>query len=309
MPEFFWRGPYGAYTPDQIEDVVTQVFAQLEKLISDEAFSHYLFVFGTVITVKPPDASGESLETEVKSSEYGNFCPVYKGGPAHEGHFLVTKKYISMEDFLNRDELPNPRNYNMTEYKHDDFSDNFNAILKEKKIKLISDNVLPVDGLLIGLEICLDHNRSALWDNLQEKYDSELMDLHIVASAGMSIERGPNPVIPGGVTYLSDGTASSAACMRSDHGHFDPETSCRVFGPKGLKHLPTGGSKEYSEFFVMSACVDVEKLDFLEGYYSNYQPQGCGYTLKTYGIHVMDTFDIYPPSIEIYPVVDLPKRH
>jgi len=27
--------------------------------------------------------------------------------------------------------------------------------------------------------------------------------------------------------------------------------------------------------------------------------------LKTYGSHVRDTFDYYPPSVEIYPTVDL----
>jgi len=134
LPEFFWRGPYGAYDPEQIEDVVTEVFEQIEQLISDEAFSHYLFVFGTIIAVKPPDetAEDESKTALVKSSEYGNFCPVFKGGPTDHQRFLVTKKYISTADFLNRDELPNPRNYNMTEYAHADFSPEFNAVLKEK---------------------------------------------------------------------------------------------------------------------------------------------------------------------------------
>jgi len=106
-----------------------------------------------------------------------------------------------------------------------------------------------------------------------DSYDSELMDLHIVTSAGMPIERGPNPVIPGGVTYFGDGTASSAALIRSDHGRFDPETSSRTFGPKERKHSPVGGRK-YSEFFFMASCVDIEKLDFLEGHYSNYQASG-----------------------------------
>jgi hypothetical protein len=254
MPEFYWRGPYGAYTLDQIEDVVGKVFDRMEELISDKAFSHYLFVFGTIIAVKPPDQAptGESLDEEVNQIVYGNFCPVYKGGPTKDQRFLVTKKYISNEDFLNREKLPNPRNYNMTEYKHSDFSDKFNEVMKKKNMKIVSDNVLDVDSLNIGLEICLDHNMSALWDNLQESYHSELMDLHIVTSAGMSIQRGPNPVIPGGVTYISDGTASSAACLRSDDGKFNPETSCRAFGPKGPKHMPVGG-KRYSEFFPMAS--------------------------------------------------------
>jgi len=52
----------------------------------------------------------------------------------------------------------------------------------------------------------------------------------------------------------------------------------------------------------------MEKSDLLKGYYSMYQPQGCAYTLKTYDIDVMDEFAYYPPSIEIYPSVSLPKN-
>lgn len=200
----------------------------------------------------------------------------------------------------------NPRNYNVTEYKHTDFSPKLNAFLKKRGVKLVSDNVIHVDGLTMGLEVCLDHNKTALWDNLQKNHGSELVDFQVVVSAGMSIERGPCPVIPGGAVYLCDGTASSAACLRSDHGKFDPEVVCRA-PPDGIKHVPIG-SRGFSEFFTMSACIDIEKYDYLEGYYSLYQTQGCAYTLKLYGIDVMDEYDYYPPSIEIYPVVDLPKN-
>ena len=305
MPEFYWRGPNGAYTTEQIEDVVTEVFDKIREYISDDAFEHYLFVFGTVITFKPPPKRDmDNLDEAVEHAEYGNFCPVYKGGKKHRHRFLVTKKYISNADFFSRVSLPNPRNYNVTEYKHDDFSPKFNAILKQNDVQLVSDNVLHIDGLTIGLEICLDHNMTALWDNLQKNYGSELVDVHVIVSAGMSIERGPTPVIPGGAVYLCDGTASSAACLRSDHEKFQPDVVCRA-PPTGIKHVPVGHG--YSEFFSMSACIDIAKYEYLEGYYSLYQTQGCAYTLKLYGIDVMDEYDFYPPSIEIYPVVELPR--
>lgn len=123
----------------------------------------------------------------------------------------------------------------------------------------------------------------------------------------MAIERGPNPVVPGGVVYLSDGEASSVACLWSDTGHFDPDQVCRAIGPNGRKHLPQGGPN-YSDFFPISACFNVHQIDFLKGYYSLYQTQGCAYTLRQYRINVMDQYDYYPPSIEIYPTVDLPRR-
>jgi hypothetical protein len=55
-------------------------------------------------------------------------------------------------------------------------------------IELVSDNVLHIDGLTIGLEICLERNKAALWNNLQKNHGSELVDVHVIVSAGMSIE-------------------------------------------------------------------------------------------------------------------------
>ena len=60
----------------------------------------------------------------------------------------------------------------------------------------------------------------SLYNNLRIKHKGELVDVQLITSAGMSIERGINPVKPGGVVYLSDGSASSAACLRTDTGEF-----------------------------------------------------------------------------------------
>lgn len=163
-----------------MENVLLEVFSRIKQDIQDKAFEHYLFVFGTVVVVKKADT--------VKQLEYSNFAPVYKGGPTHRHAFLVTKKYISNVDFLNRTTLPNPRNFDVTEYKHHDFSDKFNALLKERKVKLVQDNYIHVDGLTIGLEICLDHRKGALWENLQKYHGSELVVVLVVTSAGMSLE-------------------------------------------------------------------------------------------------------------------------
>ena len=69
------------------------------------------------------------------------------------------------------------------------------------------------------------------------------MDIILIMSAGMAIERGPNPVVPGGVVYLSDGGASSAACLRpANDGVFLPNSLCRGDTTIGsLKHIPVGG--------------------------------------------------------------------
>lgn len=68
--------------------------------------------------------------------------------------------------------------------------------------------------------ISLDHRMGSLYNNLRIKHNGELVDVQLIISAGMSIERGINPVKPGGVVYLTDGGASSAACLRTDTGEF-----------------------------------------------------------------------------------------
>lgn len=60
----------------------------------------------------------------------------------------------------------------------------------------------------------------SLYNNLRTKHNGELVDVQLIISAGMSIERGINPIKPLGVVYLTDGGASSAACLRTDSGEF-----------------------------------------------------------------------------------------
>ena len=176
----------------------------------------------------------------------------------------------------------------------------------KRNLTVVTDNVLDIDGIRIGFEICLDHRMGALYNNLRTKYDSQLVDLQLITSAGMSIERGINPLTPGGVVYLSDGEGSSAACIRTDSSDiFDPNHVCRG-KPDGLQHRPSGGPG-YTSFVSLSGCIDMERSHLLKGFYSMYQPQGCANTLKSYGIDVMDDFKYYPPSLEVYPTIELPS--
>ncbi len=331
FPEFFWRGPEGAYSTRQlIQDngVLVQVASAIRKLIADDFFNDFLFVFGTVIVARSPGDPREPWEHALSAEEveYFNFASVAKGGRGGK-YFAVTKKYISGADFLSRTSLPNPKDFDVHDYTvmGEDLEDAFAA----RDIILIHDNVVELDGLRIGVEICLDHRLGVLWNTLKTKHHGELVDVLLITSAGMSIEHGVNPIVPGGVVYLSDGGASSAACARTDDSEdFDPSIVCRG-DIGGLKHIPIGGPgyvwcillaaipvlvtvsnrsfvDRYSSFFGLTACWDVENMTLLQGYYSMYRPQGCAFTLATYDINVMDDYKYYPPSIEIYPTVALP---
>ena len=341
IPEFFWRGPNGAYSTDILlppETIFMKLSDRLRAMVADDFFNDFLFVFGTAIaadTPKDPRKPWEGIES-AKDVEYYNFATVHKGGAHHHHRYAVTKKYISGADFLSRTTLPNPKEENKDTYGI--VSEELSKLFASRNITLITDNILELDGLRIGLEICLDHRMGALWNQIKT-HKLPLVDILLVTSAGMAIERGPNPIVPGGVVYLCDGDASSAACLRTDNHKFHPEAVCRG-DVGGLKHIPVGGPgcvalfllchaigmyyncfihsqcfllpfvcstmfHRYTSFFPLSACWDMEDSELLKGYYSLYQPQGCAFTLSTYDIDVMDEFAYYPPSIEIYPTVKL----
>ena len=243
LPEFFWRGPYGAYSTKQLiqdDGVLVQVANVIQDVISDNFFNDFLFVFGTVVAARSPDDPREPWEHALSAEEveYFNFASVVKGG-IHGKHYAVTKRYISGADFLSRTSLPNPKDADLHDYSQ--MNAELQAAFEKRNVILIRDNVVELDGLRIGVEICLDHRLGVLWNDLKTKHHGELVDVLLITSAGMSIEHGPNPVVPGGVVYLSDGSASSAACMRTDdYDVFLPDHVCRG-DIGGVKHIPIGG--------------------------------------------------------------------
>ena len=231
MPEFFFRGPFGAYSMKQLLEggILLGIADQVLDIIADDFFVDYLFVLGTVIAASAPDHVPGRPWTDVPSEdiEYFNFSPVYMGGPDQDHRFLVTKHYISGADFLDRSSLPNPKQLGVHQYG--DVTDQLKALLDARGTKIVEDNLLDIAGLRVGIEICLDHRLAVLWDNIKtNRVKGGLVDIQLIVSAGMAIERGPNPIVPGGVVYLTDGEASSAACKRADTGPFDPDNVCRV---------------------------------------------------------------------------------
>lgn len=323
LPEFILRGPHGAYHIEELsgkDGLLIQLADRLHKLLQRKSFENYLFVLGTVIAAKPLNGTTAALlwnttDQEIDEDEisYYNFAPVYRGGTTSFESFLVPKKYISTADFLNRKKgLPDPRRSHVSEYSYlDEDQKIIDFLLDERNVTGVMNNVFEVDGIRFGIEICLDHRLGMLWKNLQ-KTGGDLVDVHLITSAGMSIERGPTPVKSGGVVYLTDGEASSAACQRTDHhADFDPAAVCRDRhndGPTGLRHVPNGGPG-YSSYIELATCLnpkDAPWKPLMDGYYSIHATQGCAYTLSIHGINVFDEYEFYPPSIEIYPTIDLP---
>jgi hypothetical protein len=63
MPEFFWRGPNGAYSTKELFDadddkndgLLIQIADRGRELVAGPEFENFLFVFGTVIAAESPD--------------------------------------------------------------------------------------------------------------------------------------------------------------------------------------------------------------------------------------------------------------
>jgi hypothetical protein len=126
LPEFFRRGPNGTYSTEQLldkdEGVLLQVADALRKIMADDYFNDFLFVFGIVIAARSPDDPRKPWQHALSASrlEYFNFATVIKGGPDHPHYYVVAKRYIPGADFLSRTTLPNPSQENKHDYAERD---------------------------------------------------------------------------------------------------------------------------------------------------------------------------------------------
>jgi len=89
-----------------------------------------------------------------------NFAPIYKG--ASDQRWLLTKYYFSGIDFLDssQGEVSKSNIIDMNGQKPDLYTkvpEIAKQWLNSVSYNVVENNVLSVDGLTIGVEICLDH--------------------------------------------------------------------------------------------------------------------------------------------------------
>lgn len=58
LPEFFWRGPNGAYSTrqalDENDGILIHIDDSFRKTIADDFFNDFLFCFGTLFAARSP---------------------------------------------------------------------------------------------------------------------------------------------------------------------------------------------------------------------------------------------------------------
>ena len=238
-PEFFWRGPTGAYGVD--DPSLLELGDRLKNMVAAEKFKDWLFVFGSVIGAKAYEAHdkghAEAAGGKTVFDTY-NFAVIQRGNSTERHtHF---KTHISGIDFLqdvpnradavvysnmrlNTQELNQTISFNGTEYHipltKDNIDMRYSALPVEQRPafeRRLGDTVngsFSMAGLDFCLDLCLDHALGVCAQQLdQEKARGGRgeVDVQLVVSAGMSIVPENTRTPMGGSVLLCDGLSSGA---------------------------------------------------------------------------------------------------
>lgn len=193
-PEFFFRGPLGAYRVSPILEGSVKLGESLDALFQQKRFENWLFVPGTIVAAEPvlsPDPSR-------KEYLYFNVAPIYKGGSKLK--WLHFKETVATIDFLEmnttgEDVVPKPSNRTYSQLPA--WMDRH---LNRAGFRYAVNGKFNFAGLTIGIEICADHGGATLAGR-----QNGTVHLQLIVSGGMSIAKGPVVVPAGGPVFLVDG--------------------------------------------------------------------------------------------------------
>lgn len=209
-PEFYFRGPKGAYDIS----VVSMITANLQAKVADKKWEDWLFIFGTIITYSKPSTKDPFYQLVSSSTgtpigelnETYNYAFIQRGGSGKSpttteaNSRIVMKEFLSGIDFvelsadgmdmLNSEYMPPlaPPSVGQEQqiYNYDGLS------------------VYEMAGFTIGTEICLDHGEERLINSPQAPGQNYLQ-MQMIPSCGMSIVESSVAVITGGIIFNVDG--------------------------------------------------------------------------------------------------------
>mmetsp|Transcript_49569 Transcript_49569/g.131661 ORF Transcript_49569/g.131661 Transcript_49569/m.131661 type:complete len:441 (+) Transcript_49569:94-1416(+) len=242
-PEFFFRGSRGAYDANTLygcpeatskskrtcKATIQILLEKMKGFVSEERWSDWLFVFGTIVAAEPRPGASSTHAAITSESLFYNVAPVFRGGPGGE-RFVLPKTYISGIDFLNclrgHDGSPdgcvnNPRQLGDPEYTA--IPAVAQSYLSDMGFQTATDNMFTVQGVLFGLEICLDHFQAVLHTNMEKKglLPGGGVQVHLITSAGMSITYGLTPF--GAPEFLQDGGEGARSQIGTGQPLLQPE--------------------------------------------------------------------------------------
>jgi len=258
-PEFFFRGPNGAYQADPaLRDFVAQ---RARELADRPMFANWMFVFGTILSAAASDTAATAqmrqkaklrddlvqaivrsynaaLDDETKNFVFGlltqatefaqshplvqvhNRSFVYKQNSSEWPHGLsIEKRFVSHEDFVISYYSPNA--YSEMSVAYPNVDERCGEIKKEA---FDSESIFTMDGITFAVEICLDHRRGRLRQVRQRDEASRVpIDVHLVISCGMQIQQPSVVAKAGGIVFNCDGQYSKRDAKAS------PDDKCSIF--------------------------------------------------------------------------------
>jgi hypothetical protein len=209
-PEFYFRGPIGAYTMDEYQSVLKT----LRTHVRAERFKGWTFLFGTILAFSRPHeqtgwlvrqltsrASWYPVDTAADAEIY-NVCVVQEGGfgDVDKGADFceaVMKDFRSDVDFVTKDAGPD----GLILLKADHMEHNKSASHSDKYGG--GDGEVTVGGLKLGVEICLDHAKQRLLNRKKS------VPVQLIPSCGMSIKAKAVVAQPGGWVFNCNGSSST----------------------------------------------------------------------------------------------------
>ncbi len=207
-PEFFFRGPYGAY-----RDIgwVSKILAMMRAETGKIQYSNWLFVHGSALfsTDKMVNGKADGVLLE-------NFALVQKGGPKTNElqEFVVAKEFPSHIDFSHptvsdrqwyTSKKPEARiagDDKFARTPEGGRKDSRNPLDNNRPAsELVGGCIFTMDGITFGLEVCRDHYLRRLASS-KERHRALIQ---LVPSAGMQIVAESAACAPGGIIFNVDG--------------------------------------------------------------------------------------------------------
>lgn len=214
MPEFYFRGKTGAYTPEDTQAVIEK----LRGLVQGNKWNHWLFVFGTILEVFKPLTTETSPDGKAdgKWKAVYNVALVQKGNAGEEKSCVVVKDIMSGIDFTKKNEtqIQSNKRFHITKTStpdhlwHEDVDHMESDAQAEGKEKQTSNysglGIFSMEGITFGLEICLDHAERRLRES-PPKAGENWIQIQLIPSAGMSPEVDAVVACEKGFVFNCDG--------------------------------------------------------------------------------------------------------
>lgn len=249
MPEFFFRGKTGGYSLDAILGQVDpkapdhpdpkSLVGQLQLLVQHSDWEHWLFIFGSIVgkSFQTQEAEsgkklvpGQNLQgTQIDSSkliEVYNYVLVQKGGTTAgpQTAHIVLKQFKSPEDFITQEKLLYDR---LNRIK----SRPGGKVLGDEQVDHLAPSTAPSSASIsdpsfsgtslfkqgsfqFGLEICLDHFNARLVKYLPKLRPRPTIDIQLLPSCGMNIQKPAIVVREGGFIFNCDGKEAFSQVMQ-----------------------------------------------------------------------------------------------